>query len=69
MFNPICPINFLIIDIKGIYMTTNADKQSDQEANPQKESNDDKGDQKTYKGVKPEKKPNAEPENPLREQK
>ena len=42
---------------------------SEQESNPQKESNDDKDNQDSYKGVKPEKKPNAEPENPLREQK
>ena len=34
-----------------------------QESNPQKESNDDKGNQESYKHVKPEKKPNAEPEN------
>lgn len=50
-------------------MTTHADQQTEQEDNPQKESNDDKGNQVTYKGVKPEKKPNAEPEHPLREQK
>ncbi|WP_313484507.1 hypothetical protein [Acinetobacter variabilis] len=50
-------------------MTTHADYQTEQEDNPQKESNDDKGNQATYKGVKPEKKPNAEPEHPLREQK
>lgn len=41
----------------------------EQESNPHKESNDDKGNQASYKHVKPEKKPNAEPENPLREQK
>lgn len=36
-------------------MTTHADHQTEQEDNPQKESNDDKGNQATYKGVKPEK--------------
>ncbi|WP_212388252.1 hypothetical protein [Acinetobacter junii] len=40
-----------------------------QESNPQKESNDDKGDQKTYQNADPQKKPNEEPENPLKEQK
>lgn len=69
MFSPIYPINLCISQIKGIYMTNKTDHQSDQEDNPQKESNDDKGNQDSYKGVKPEKKPNAEPENPLREQK
>ena len=43
--------------------------EQEQESNPQKESNDDKGNQESYKHVKPKKKPNAEPENPLREQK
>ncbi len=41
----------------------------DQKVNPQKESNDDKGNQKSYQNSEPQKKPNAEPENPLREQK
>ena len=49
----------------GIAMTN---KQT-QESNPQKESNDDKGDQKTYQNPDPQKKPNEEPENPLKEQK
>ena len=39
------------------------------ESKPQKESNDDKGDQKTYQNPDPQKKPNEEPENPLKEQK
>ena len=39
------------------------------ESKPQKESNDDKGDQKTYQNPDPQKKPNQEPENPLKEQK
>lgn len=51
--------------IEEIYMKN----KQEQESNPQKESNDDKGNQESYKHVKPEKKPNAEPENPLREQK
>lgn len=42
---------------------------SDQKVNPQKESNDDKGNQQSYQNSEPQKKPNAEPENPLREQK
>ncbi|MCH4247578.1 MAG: hypothetical protein LKF82_07030 [Acinetobacter populi] len=42
---------------------------SDQALNEQKESNDDNGDQDSYENTKPEKKPNKEPENPLREQK
>ena len=42
---------------------------SEQVTNPQPEATADKGNQDSYKGVKPEKKPNAEPENPLREQK
>ena len=41
----------------------------DQESNPHKESNDDKGDQKTYQNPNPQKKPNVEPEQPLKEQK
>lgn len=53
--------------IEEIYMTNKPEQK--QESNPQKESNDDKGNQESYKHVKPEKKPNAEPENPLREQK
>lgn len=53
--------------IEEIYMTNKPEQE--QESNPQKESNDDKGNQESYKHVKPEKKPNAEPENPLREQK
>ncbi|KGT48112.1 hypothetical protein [Acinetobacter sp. HR7] len=44
-------------------------EQSDKDVTPHKESNDDKGNQSSYKGIKPEKKPNAEPEHPLREQK
>ena len=48
---------------------TNLSEQSDKDVTPHKESNDDKGNQASYKNVKPEKKPNAEPENPLREQK
>ena len=39
------------------------------ESKPQKESNYDKGDQKTYQNPDPQKKPNQEPENPLKEQK
>ena len=58
---------FLNTDMKyeGEHMTN----KPEQESNPHKESNDDKGNQASYKHVKPEKKPNAEPENPLREQK
>lgn len=41
----------------------------DQESNPQKESNDDKGNQDSYKKLEPQKNPNEEPENPLKEQK
>ena len=40
-----------------------------QESNPHKESNDDKGDQKTYQNPDPQNKPNQEPEKPLKEQK
>ena len=65
MFNSIWHIYLLIICKKGITMTT----RPDQESNPEKESNDDKGNQKTYQNSEPQKKPNAEPENPLREQK
>ncbi|HJF27570.1 hypothetical protein OC498_06315 [Acinetobacter bohemicus] len=43
--------------------------QTDQKSSPQKESNDDKGKQESYKNTEPKKKPNAEPENPLKEQK
>ncbi len=42
---------------------------SDKDVTPHKESNEDKGNQTTYKHVKPEKKPNEEPEHPLKEQK
>ena len=65
MFNSICHIYLLIIDKKEIGMTNKLDQQS----TPQKESNDDKGNQDSYKNSEPQKKPNAEPENPLREQK
>jgi hypothetical protein len=65
MFNTILHIYLLIIGKGGITMNT----QPDQESNPQKESNDDKGNQKSYQNSEPQKKPNAEPENPLREQK
>ena len=51
--------------MKEIHMTN----KPEQESNPHKESNDDKGNQASYKHVKPDKKPNAERENPLREQK
>lgn len=40
-----------------------------QESNPHKESNDDKGDQKTYQNPDLQKQPNETPENPLKEQK
>lgn len=50
---------------EGIEMST----QSDQQSNPQKESNDDKGNQDSYKNSQPVKKPNEQPENPLKEQK
>ena len=49
----------------GIRMTT----KSDQESNPQKTSNDDKGNQDSYKNTEPNKKPNEQPENPMKEQK
>jgi len=65
MFNTIWHIYLLIICKGEITMTT----QPNQESNPQKESNDDKGNQKSYQNSEPQKKPNAEPENPLREQK
>ena len=56
---------FLNGSIKEIHMTN----KSEQESNPQKESNDDKSKQDSYKGGKTEKKPNAEPQNPRRKQK
>ena len=36
---------------------------------PHKDSNDDKGSQDTFKQNKPEKTPNEQPENPVKEQK
>ncbi|WP_171266017.1 hypothetical protein [Acinetobacter sp. LoGeW2-3] len=48
---------------------TKLTEESDKDVTPHKESNDDKGNQASYKNVKPEKKPDAEPEHPLREQK
>ena len=36
---------------------------------PQKESNEDKGNQDSFKNTNPDKKPNEQPENPLKEQK
>jgi len=42
---------------------------SDEKSNPQKESNDDKGNQKSYQNTELKKKPNEEPEKPLKEQK
>ena len=42
---------------------------SNQESNPQKESNQDKGKHDLYKNTEPQKKPNTEPDHPLREQK
>ena len=65
MFNSICHIYLLIIDKKEIGMTNKLDQQS----TPQKESNDDKGNQDSYKHSEPQKKPNEQPENPLKEQK
>ncbi len=65
MFNSICHIYLLIIDKKEIGMTNKLDQQS----TPQKESNDDKGNQDSYKNSEPQKKPNVQPENPLKEQK
>jgi hypothetical protein len=65
MFNSICHIYLLIIDKKEIGMTNKLDQQS----TPQKESNDDKGNQDSYKNSEPQKKPNEQPENPLKEQK
>lgn len=41
----------------------------DQKSSPQKESNADKGKHDFDKNLVPEKKPNTEPENPLRKQK
>ncbi|WP_171500996.1 hypothetical protein [Acinetobacter wanghuae] len=40
-----------------------------QPASPQKESNDDKGKQDALKKAEPVKKPNEQPENPMKEQK
>jgi len=65
MFNSICHIYLLIIDKKEIGMPNKLDQQS----TPQKESNDDKGNQDSYKNSEPQKKPNEQPENPLKEQK
>ena len=42
---------------------------SNQESKPQKESNEDKGKHDLYKNSEPQKKPNAEPDHPLKEQK
>ena len=42
---------------------------SNQESNPQKESNEDKGKHDLYKNTEPYKKPNTEPDHPLKEQK
>ncbi|MDM1753699.1 hypothetical protein HX122_01500 [Acinetobacter towneri] len=42
---------------------------SSQESKPQKESNEDKGKHDLYKNSEPQKKPNAEPDHPLKEQK
>ena len=36
---------------------------SNQESNPQKESNEDKGKHDLYKNTEPQKKPNTEPDN------
>lgn len=41
----------------------------DQESNPQIEPNDDKGKKDSNQNSEPQKKPNEQPENPLREQK
>lgn len=65
MLNPICHIYLLIIYKKEIHITN----KSDQQSTPQKESNDDKGNQDSYKNSQPQKKPNEQPENPLKEQK
>ncbi len=43
--------------------------QDNEKVKPHHESNDDKGDQSSYKNVKPERKPNQQPEQPLKEQK
>ena len=40
-----------------------------EKAKPHQESNEDKGDQASYKNVPPEKTPNQQPEQPLKEQK
>ena len=42
---------------------------SDQAVKPHKESNDDKGGQDSYKNTTPEKQPNQQPEQPMKEQK
>lgn len=42
---------------------------SDQAVKPHQESNDDKGNQDSYKNTTPEKQPNAQPEQPMKEQK
>ena len=42
---------------------------SDQAVKPHKESNDDKGSQDSYKNTTPEKQPNQQPEQPMKEQK
>ena len=42
---------------------------NDKEIKPHQESNQDKGDQETYQDAPLVKKPNAEPDHPLKEQK
>ena len=42
---------------------------SQHESNPHQESNEDKGKHDLDKNTEPQKKPNAEPDHPLREQK
>ena len=57
------------MDVKYHKESLEMNSPQDQESNPHIESNDDKGQKDSHQNTEPQKKPNEQPENPLKEQK